>query len=450
VKLWKIYTRKINHNCKGYGTEQNVDYWRNNLFAWTIIYLLPFCLIALLPGIYFSFLIGKYMLGLVDILTATSILMVAFLPHISLRVRKVLFISLLTFLSCALLVFLGLSGPGLLYLLATCIFSLLIFPTTYTYWSAWVITFICLVFTIDIFLHLFPWQKPDANAVGEWIAVSSNLVFLCFLLTVLIPRLFRGMQKTLDKEKRLKDALSRQQGALQQALDQVQQKNNELEQFAYVASHDLQEPLRMITSFMGMLKNKYGGQLDEKAHTYINFAVDGGKRMQKMIGDLLELSRTGRGDAAKEMVALGDILTEVKQNIFKLIDEANATINVETVLPVLPIYRGDISRLFQNLLGNAIKFRIKDIDPVITISSLEQSDNWLISVKDNGIGIEKDKTKKIFEVFSRLHTQATYDGSGIGLAICKKVAEQHGGNIWVTSIEGKGSTFYITIQKHNT
>ena len=447
MKIWKTYTSRINHNCAGSGNVKDVNYWRNNLFAWTVIYLLPFCLIALLPGIYFSFLTGRYVLGLVDILTAASILLVAFIPGISLRVRKIIFVSLLTVLSCTLLIYLGLSGPGLLYLLATCIFSLLIFTTTNIYWPAWIVTFICFFFTLDIFLHLTPWQKHAKDAVGEWVAVSSNLVFLSFLLTALIPRLFKSLQETLDKEKQLKEALRKQQDSLQQALNLVQQKNNELEQFAYVASHDLQEPVRMVTSFMGMLKNKYGDQLDERAHTYINFAVDGGKRMQKMISDLLELSRTGRKDGMKELINVGDVLTEVQQNIFKLIDENNAQIIVETLLPVLPLYRGDMSRLFQNLLSNAIKFRKKETDPVIRVSFLEQEGMWLISVEDNGIGIEKDKSEKIFEIFSRLHAQDIYPGSGIGLAVCKKVVEQHGGNIRVDSQEGTGSTFYFTIEK---
>jgi len=447
MKAWNIYSSRISRNCAGSSGVKDIDYWRNNLFAGTIVYLLPFCLIALLPGIYFCIVTGQYILAVVDILTVASILLVAFMPGISVRVRKIIFFSFLTVLSCALLIYLGLAGPGLLYLLAACTFSLLIFPTKYTYWPAWVITCICVLFAAGIFLDIIPWPKRNIESTAEWVAVSSNLIFLGFLLSALVPRLFKGLQEILDKEKQLKEALSIQQQSLQQALNLVQQKNNELEQFAYVASHDLQEPIRMVTSFMGMLKNKYGDQLDERAHTYINFAVDGGKRMQIMISDLLELSRTGRGDAIRELVSLEEILTEVKQNIFKLIDESKAEIIVETALPVIPAFRGDMSRLLQNLLSNAIKFRKKETDPVIRIASIEQEDSWLISVEDNGIGIEKDKSEKIFEIFSRLHAQDTYPGSGIGLAVCKKVVEQHGGIIRVDSQEGNGSTFYFSIEK---
>jgi len=447
MNAWNAYSNRINQHCSGSGDVKDIDHWRNNLFAGTIIYVLPFCLIALLPGIYFCMVTGQYILAFVDILTVASILLVAFMPGISVLVRKIIFFSFLIVLSCTLLISLGLSGPGLIYLLASCIFSLLIFPTKYTYWPAWAITCICVFFTTGIFLNIIPWPKRNIEPTAEWVAVSSNLVFLSFLLAALVPKLFKGLQETLTKEQELREALAKQQHSLQEALQLVQQKNSELEQFAYVASHDLQEPLRMVTSFMGMLKNKYGGQLDEKANTYINFAVDGGKRMQIMIGDLLELSRTGRKDAIEETIGLGDILIEVQQNISKLIEENHARIIISTPLPELEVYRGDMSRLLQNLLTNAIKFRKNGEVPLINIAVAEQEGMWVISIKDNGIGIENENLEKIFEIFGRLHAQDAYRGSGIGLAVCKKVAEQHGGRIWVESKEGEGSIFNFTIEK---
>lgn len=222
--------------------------------------------------------------------------------------------------------------------------------------------------------------------------------------------------------------------------------NEALEHFAYVASHDLQEPLRMVTSFMGLLKNKYSHQLDEKANVYIDYAIDGGKRMQKMIADLLELSRTGF-EVVKELVDMNDVLKEVMQNICKLIDETGTKIIATSELPVLEIYRSEMIRLLQNLFSNAIKFRKKVIDPEIKIKATETNDEWLFTIQDNGIGIEHDKFERIFEVFVRLHSQEAYEGTGIGLAVCKKVVEHHGGRIWIESEEGQGTTFYFNIQK---
>ena len=425
----------------------DLAFWRNNLFAGTIIYLLPLCFIALLPGLYWIFATGQYILAVVDILAVAGMTVVAFIPGIKQAARKIIFICLVYLFSCALLYYIGLSGPGFVYLLASSIFSILIFPTEYTFWPAWLNTVICFLFAVAISLNVIPWPHDQAHSVGEWVAVSSNLIFLSFLLAALIPGLFNGLQETLDKEKRLKEELNQQQQSLHHALDKLQQKSNEFEQFAYVASHDLKEPLRMVTSFMGLLKIKYENELDEKAHTYINFALEGGKRMQKMIDDLLELSRTSSQNVVKELVSFGDILKDVKQNIFKLIEENQAEIIVKTELPVLIVYRADITRLLQNLLINAIKFRKKDDSPVIWLNATEKKDEWLFSIADNGIGIKKEKFEKVFEIFARLHSHETYEGTGIGLAVCKKVAEQHGGRIWVESEEGEGSTFYFTIKK---
>ena len=447
MKYWNTYINLIKANCNSSNEVKDLAYWRDNLFAGTLIYLLPFCLIALLPGLYWIFFTGQYLIAVVDILTVTGMAIVAFVPGISQSVRKTIFIFSIYLFSCALLYLVGLPGPGLLYLFTASIFSILIFPREYRFWPAWLNTFICFLFSLAIWFDLIPASEAHKHLFGEWVAISTNLIFVSFLSAALIPRLFNGLQETLDKEKELKSAINIQQQSLQQALDMLQQKNNELEQFAYVASHDLKEPLRMVTSFMGLLKNKYGHQLDEKAHTYIDFAVDGGKRMQQMVADLLELSRTANRAGRKEMLNLVDILKEVKQNIFKLMEETKAEINIKTDLPVLAVHRADITSLFQNLLSNAIKFRKETINPVIAISATEKKTVWQFSIEDNGIGIEKEKFEKIFEIFTRLHSQVSYEGTGIGLAICKKIAERNGGKIWLESEEGKGSIFHFTIKK---
>ena len=447
MKYWNIYTTWVKRNCASSDAVKDLAYWRDNLFAGTLIYLMPFCLIALITGLYWIFVPGRYILAAVDLLTVTGMVVVAFIPGINQVVRKTIFICCIYFFSCAILYYVGLSGPGLVYLQGSCILSILIFPAGFRFWPAWLNTFICFLFGIAIVLDLIPLRLAHNHLLGEWMAVSSNLIFLSFLSAALIPRLFNGLQETLDKEKQLREELHIQQNSLQQALNMLQQKNNELEQFAYVASHDLKEPLRMVTSFMGLLKTKYDKVLDEKAHTYIDFAVDGGKRMQKMIDDLLELSRTAHRDTVKESVSLGDILNEVKQNIFRLIEESGAEIIVNTELPVLAVYRADITRLLQNLLSNAIKFRQKEINPVIRMNAIEKKREWLFSIEDNGIGISKEKFENVFEIFTRLHSHDTYEGTGIGLAVCKKVVEQHGGRIWVEAEEDKGSIFYFEIPK---
>ncbi|MEO8415721.1 MAG: ATP-binding protein [Ginsengibacter sp.] len=223
--------------------------------------------------------------------------------------------------------------------------------------------------------------------------------------------------------------------------------NVNLEHLMYVVSHDLKEPLRMITSFMSLLKNKYSQILDEKANTYIGFAVDGGKRMQEMITDLLELSHTASHNNQRKLVDLHELFNEAHQNLFNPIKESEAEIVIEGELPGLVVNQTDIIRLFQNLVGNAIKFKKIGTVPEIILKVVENQDEWLFSVQDNGIGIPATKFEKIFEIFGRLHSKDEYEGTGIGLASCKKIVEGNGGKIWLESEENIGSTFYFTIPK---
>jgi len=223
--------------------------------------------------------------------------------------------------------------------------------------------------------------------------------------------------------------------------------NTNLEQLMYVVSHDLKEPLRMVNSFMLLLKNKYAQILDEKANTYIGFAVDGGKRMQAMITDLLELSHTAAYNSHKELADLHLLFNEAQNNLFDLIKENEAEIITEGKLPTLMVNKTNMIRLFQNLLGNAIKFKKRDTPPAITLKVVENKDEWLFSVKDNGIGVPAEKFESIFEIFNRLHSKEEYEGTGIGLASCKKIVEANGGTIWLESEENIGSTFYFTMPK---
>jgi len=232
---------------------------------------------------------------------------------------------------------------------------------------------------------------------------------------------------------------------LNNTLKELKRSNRELEQFAYVASHDLQEPLRMISSFTQLLERKYKDVLDTEALEYINFTVDGAKRMQLLINDLLAFSRVNtKGDKFKE-VDLEKVIDEVLFNLEITIEETKAIITKDT-LPMICADHGQIVQLFQNILGNALKYRSQET-PKIQISAREIDEEWLFSVEDNGIGIEQQYSEQIFQIFRRLHTNDEYEGTGIGLAISKKIIQRHGGRIWVESEIGKCSTFYFTIPK---
>ena len=226
-------------------------------------------------------------------------------------------------------------------------------------------------------------------------------------------------------------------------INELARSNAELEQFAYVSSHDLQEPLRMIGSYLQLLERRYQGQLDDKADKYIHFAVDGAARMQYLINDLLEFSRVTTRAKELEITDVESIYNQVLINLEVSIKENNVVITHDP-LPKVMADDTQLSQVFQNLISNAIKFRGND-DPKINIVVNRKSDQWLFSVQDNGIGIDSKHKDRIFEVFKRLHKRRDYPGTGIGLSICKKIIERHGGDIWVESELGHGSVFYFTL-----
>jgi PAS domain S-box-containing protein len=228
-------------------------------------------------------------------------------------------------------------------------------------------------------------------------------------------------------------------------LDDLKSSNTELEQFAYVTSHDLREPLRMVSGFISLLEKRYGEKLDQDAKEFIGFAVDGVKRMDRMILDLLEYSRIGRGQVELSNVDLKEIADEALLNLKATIENAKGQVDVASALPSVTGDRGRLVRLFQNLIGNALKYHSPDRAPIIRISAKKSIRNWIISVEDNGIGMAPEHLHRIFGVFQRLHSHHQYEGTGIGLAICKKIVEQHDGQIWVESTPGQGSCFYVSL-----
>ena len=230
---------------------------------------------------------------------------------------------------------------------------------------------------------------------------------------------------------------------LRERTESLEQSNKELEQFAYIASHDLQEPLRMVASYTQLLSKRYKGKLDSDADDFINYAVDGANRMQMLINDLLDYSRVGTRGKEFVITEFDTVMKKTLGNLKKAIEESDAKVTIDP-LPSLMVDGGQIGQLFQNLISNAIKFR-GNVPPQIHISSEKNENKWTFSVRDNGIGIDPEYSSRIFEIFQRLHSKEEYPGSGIGLAICKKIVERHGGNIWIESEPGKGTSFYFSI-----
>jgi PAS domain S-box-containing protein len=240
----------------------------------------------------------------------------------------------------------------------------------------------------------------------------------------------------ITRRKQMEEELRRKAGELERS-------NKELEQFAYVASHDLQEPLRMVASYLQLIVRRYQGKLDDTADEFIGYAVDGAERMRKMIDDLLTYSRVGTRGKPFEPTDCKEVLNQSIANLEIAIKESKAVVTCDS-LPRVTADGSQMVQLFQNLIGNALKFT-NDKPPRVFVSADRKGNEWVFSVRDDGIGIESQHIERIFQIFQRLHGAGKYPGTGIGLAVCRRIVERHGGRIWVESEPGNGATFYFTI-----
>ena len=255
-----------------------------------------------------------------------------------------------------------------------------------------------------------------------------------------IAILSREFNNMLEQIEKTQNALKESNTDLEK---RVQERTKELEQFVYVASHDLQEPLRTISNFVGLIEEEYAGKLDKGMDQYLRFIVTAARKMRNLIKDLLDFSRIGR-EITFAAVDCNEILNEVTAELGISIKESNTKIT-SSILPVLNGNEIELKQLFQNLISNAIKFLKKNVTPEIEITVEEKATEYLFAVRDNGIGIDEQYKDRIFIIFQRLHTVAEYPGTGIGLATCKKIVARHNGKIWIESKLGEGSTFYFTI-----
>jgi PAS domain S-box-containing protein len=267
-----------------------------------------------------------------------------------------------------------------------------------------------------------------------------NVEFVCNSYKVNDQNIIQCNIRDISDRRRIEESLK-------EYSENLKRSNEDLERFAFVASHDLREPLRMVVSYSQLLENKYKGRLDADADEFIHYIVEGGTRMDALVNDLLEFSRVGSRRKPFERTDMNGVVEKTLLGLSVAIRESHAKIEVGH-LPEAMVDRIQMMHLFQNLIENAIKFRGK-VDPEIRIDAGMGDGMWIFSVRDNGIGIDPAFHDKIFDLFQRLHTREDYSGTGIGLAICKRIVERHGGRIWVESEEGKGSVFYFTIPRND-
>ncbi|QMU27807.1 sensor histidine kinase [Adhaeribacter radiodurans] len=441
MSYWLQYRQFTEENLLGKNKPEIEDlaYWRDKVFTNAFVYFLPVSLVALIPGVWVSLKEGLIFLAFVDIVTVLSFVLIAFHPNLSLAIRKILAMAMLYMLAVILLLFLGSFGPGLLYLLTITIFTALIFPVSVAYKSILLNLIICVIFALIIHFKLLNSTLTQLYNTESWIAVSSNLICLNVVCVALLDMLVKGLQKTITQEAYLQMQLKEESIKLEHLVETLKHKNHELEQFAFITSHDLQEPLRTITTVVANLEQQNKGEMDEMTSIYLGFLSQSAVRMRALITGLLEYSHLGKNKLL-EKVDCNTILQECLTDLSTYIQENQATITSSS-LPELQAYGLELKLLFQNLISNAIKFRQKNISPQIRITAEQDNNYWVFSVADNGIGIDARFREKIFVIFHRLHPRTAYEGTGIGLAHCRKIVELHRGKIWVEPNPEGGSIF---------
>ena len=280
-----------------------------------------------------------------------------------------------------------------------------------------------------------------------WVVVKAYIKNIKAHNTVL-QKYNRDLNQEITRRELIEKELQEREEGLKLSNAELQRSNKDLEQFAYIASHDLQEPLRVVGSFISLLRRRYKQHFDEQAFEYIDFAVNGVQRMSKQIQSILTFSKVGKKEITFKLVKLNTVIQQNLRDLSNNIEEKNALINIDP-LPSIYCEKYQIEMVFQNLIGNAIKFNNRN-QPIINICQHKNAKDgyWMFSVQDNGIGIDKEYTSKIFDIFSRLHSRKEYAGTGIGLALCQKIVHRHQGEIWVESVLDVGTTFFFTISKN--
>jgi signal transduction histidine kinase len=284
-------------------------------------------------------------------------------------------------------------------------------------------------------------ERTKVNEASDRVTRLVIVTESCLAFLVLAAGLM--LQRDVSRRKRMEERLRANEEHFRLQAEELARSNAELQQFAYVTSHDLQEPLRMVSSYVELLARRYQGQLDDKADKYIGYAVDGASRMQTLINDLLAYSRVGTHGKALEPADSGAAVDQALTNLQKTIQEKSANVTRDA-LPVVRADQTQLVQLFQNLIGNALKF-CDNGPPRVHVGVERRGAEWLFRVRDNGIGIAPEHAERIFLIFQRLNIRAKYPGTGIGLAICKKVVKRHGGRIGVESRPGEGSAFFFTL-----
>lgn len=417
-------------------------YLRILIFYKSLIYILPFAFLVLIPGIYYSIKTGENYVAIFDIITYITIVSLIFINRISITIKKIIFTVMMFHLSFQLFFRLDNITVGMLYWLISNISIALLYSKRTTLFFGVFNFILSVIIGLLIAFGNFHIISKSNDELTEWVVTSLNMQFLNIIISILIDYILIKLQHVIFIQ-------NETHKNLENSVLMLQNKNDELEHMTYVASHDLQEPLRMVTSFLAQLDKKYKDQLDQRGKQYIHFAMDGANKMRDVMLEVLAFSKIGMNQSKHEEVNINELVDEVLWMNRKLIQENNSQLIIDQ-LPIIYGHRILLRTLFTNLISNAVKYKSHTRISIIKVEYHEENDMHVFEITDNGIGIPAEKLEQIFLLFNRGdYKNNQVQGSGIGLTICKKIILLMKGNIYVESTLHEGSTFRLKFPKEN-
>jgi signal transduction histidine kinase len=417
-------------------------YLRILIFYKSLIYILPFAFLVLIPGIYYSIKTGENYVAIFDIITYITIVSLIFINRISITIKKLIFTVMMFHLSFQLFFRLDNITVGMLYWLISNISIALLYSKRTTLFFGVFNFILSVIIGLLIAFGNFHIISKSNDELTEWVVTSLNMQFLNIIISILIDYILIKLQHVIFIQ-------NETHKNLENSVLMLQNKNDELEHMTYVASHDLQEPLRMVTSFLAQLDKKYKDQLDQRGKQYIHFAMDGANKMRDVMLEVLAFSKIGMNQSKQEEVNINELVDEVLWMNRKLIQENNSQLIIDQ-LPIIYGHRILLRTLFTNLISNAVKYKSHTRISIIKVEYHEENDMHVFEITDNGIGIPAEKLEQIFLLFNRGdYKNNQVQGSGIGLTICKKIILLMKGNIHVESTLHERSTFRLKFPKEN-
>jgi signal transduction histidine kinase len=423
----------------------NLSYYRNQLFFYLILYTLTFSPLAIVPGIIASYRTGFINLLILNVILFFVLMIIAFARPIKIQTRKLIFIIALLITSWSLIFNLKLEGPGMMYLYSCIIVTCLIHSGKIAYKLILINSIALGLIGLNIQYQWMSLGLTEDQSITTWFGITVNLIFVSIIIVACFEMIFRKLDKIIHQQRTLNEMVKSDNKKMKDTQKVLQEKNEELSQFAHIIAHDLKEPLRSMQAFSDLTISKYKESIPEKGQEFLNHIKTSSKRMALLLDSLLEYAEIGK-DKQKSNFSVNELMEELEQDLSQLIKENKARINYNQ-LPEITAYEFEFKQLLQNLIANAVKFKKEDENINVKIEANEKNQHWEFIITDNGIGIDSKHQEKIFTIFHRLHKNR-FPGTGLGLANCKKIVEMHNGKIWVDSIPEKGSTFHFTISKH--